>query len=41
MILYYYKMPSEYQIETLTETILWKISNADLQEVYEKQRAEI
>ncbi|WP_438711426.1 Crp/Fnr family transcriptional regulator [Aquimarina muelleri] len=28
--------PSEYQIETLTETILWKISNKDLQEVYEK-----
>lgn len=28
--------PSEYQIETLTETTLWKISNKDLQEVYEK-----
>lgn len=28
--------PSEYQIETLTETILWKISNKDLQKVYEK-----
>lgn len=28
--------PSEYQIETLTETILWKISNEDLQEVYER-----
>ncbi|GAA3654797.1 Crp/Fnr family transcriptional regulator [Flavivirga jejuensis] len=28
--------PSEYQIETLTETILWRISNKDLQEVYEK-----
>tara|TARA_R110002167_G_scaffold54719_5_gene155895 strand:- start:596 stop:1162 length:567 start_codon:yes stop_codon:yes gene_type:complete len=28
--------PSEYQIETLTETILWKISREDLQEVYEK-----
>ena len=28
--------PSEYQIETLTETILWKISNKDLQEVYER-----
>ena len=28
--------PSQYQIETLTETILWKISNTDLQEVYKK-----
>ncbi len=28
--------PSEYQIETLTETVLWKISNNDLQEVYER-----
>lgn len=28
--------PSEYQIETLTEAILWKISNKDLQEVYER-----
>lgn len=28
--------PSEYQIETLTETTLWKISNKDLQEVYER-----
>ena len=28
--------PSEYQIETLTETILWKISHKDLQEVYER-----
>lgn len=28
--------PSEYQIETLTETILWKISNKDLQEVYKR-----
>ena len=28
--------PSEYQIETLTETILWKISNEDLQEVYKR-----
>ncbi|MEK6152533.1 Crp/Fnr family transcriptional regulator [Flavobacteriaceae bacterium 3-367] len=28
--------PSEYQIETLTETILWKISHQDLQEVYER-----
>lgn len=30
------QMPSEYQIETLTETILWKISNKDLQDVYER-----
>jgi CRP-like cAMP-binding protein len=28
--------PSEYQVETLTETILWKISSKDLQEVYER-----
>lgn len=28
--------PSEYQMETLTDTVLWKISNKDLQEVYEK-----
>lgn len=28
--------PSEYQIETLTETVLWKISNKELQEVYKK-----
>ncbi len=28
--------PSEYQIETLTETILWKIAHKDLQEVYER-----
>lgn len=28
--------PSEYQIETLAETILWQISYKDLQEVYEK-----
>lgn len=28
--------PSEYQIETLTETILWQISYKDLQEVYQK-----
>ena len=28
--------PSEYQIETLTETTLWRISSKDLQEVYEK-----
>ncbi|WP_339709422.1 Crp/Fnr family transcriptional regulator [uncultured Kriegella sp.] len=27
--------PSEYQIETLTDTILWTISHKDLQEVYE------
>lgn len=26
--------PSKYQIETLTETILWQITNEDLQEVY-------
>ncbi|WP_010516796.1 Crp/Fnr family transcriptional regulator [Croceivirga radicis] len=30
--------PSQYQIETLTETILWKISNNDLQEVYKKTK---
>ncbi|MCT4699489.1 Crp/Fnr family transcriptional regulator [Tenacibaculum haliotis] len=30
--------PSEYQIETLTETTLWKISNKDLQEVYDKTK---
>ena len=28
--------PSEYQIETLTDTILWKISHKDLEEVYER-----
>lgn len=28
--------PSHYQIETLTETILWRISNNDLQKVYER-----
>lgn len=28
--------PSEYQIETLTETVLWRISKKDLEEVYEK-----
>lgn len=28
--------PSEYQIETLSATILWKISRKDLQEVYER-----
>lgn len=27
--------PSEYEIETLTETTLWKISEKDLQEVYD------
>jgi CRP-like cAMP-binding protein len=31
--------PSEYQIETLTETVLWKISRKDLQEVYEKTQS--
>ena len=30
------QMPSEYKIETLTETILWKISYTDLQEVYDR-----
>ncbi|MDO6739404.1 Crp/Fnr family transcriptional regulator [Wenyingzhuangia sp. 2_MG-2023] len=30
------QMPSQYQIETLTETIILKISNKDLQEVYLK-----
>lgn len=28
--------PSAYQIETLSETVLWRISFQDLQEVYEK-----
>ncbi len=28
------QIPSEYQIETLTETTLWQISREDLQEVY-------
>ncbi|TCI92194.1 Crp/Fnr family transcriptional regulator [Tenacibaculum sp. M341] len=28
--------PSEYEIETLTETILWQISNKDLHEVYKR-----
>ena len=28
--------PSQYQIETLTETILWQISHQDLQEAYDK-----
>ncbi|MEE9362416.1 MAG: Crp/Fnr family transcriptional regulator [Cellulophaga sp.] len=27
--------PSEYQIETLTETVLWQITQEDLQKVYE------
>ncbi|WP_242203181.1 Crp/Fnr family transcriptional regulator [Aestuariivivens insulae] len=30
------RMPSAYQIEALTETTLWKISHADLQQVYKK-----
>lgn len=30
--------PSEYQMETLTETILWQISKSDLQEVYKKTK---
>ncbi|SHK14290.1 cAMP-binding domain of CRP or a regulatory subunit of cAMP-dependent protein kinases [Reichenbachiella agariperforans] len=30
------QMPSEYQIETLTETTLWRISHRDLHEVYEQ-----
>lgn len=30
------QMPSEYQIETLTESILWRISKKDLEEVYER-----
>lgn len=29
-------LPSEYQIETLTETLLWRISKKDLDEVYKK-----
>lgn len=29
-------MPSEYQIETLTESNLWRISKKDLDEVYQK-----
>lgn len=28
--------PSKYQIETLTDTVLWKISHKDLEEVYER-----
>lgn len=31
--------PSEYEIETLTETILWQISNQDLQEVYKRTKS--
>lgn len=30
------QMPSEYQIETLTESVLWRISKKDLEEVYQK-----
>jgi CRP-like cAMP-binding protein len=30
------QMPSKYQIETLTDILLWRISNTDLQEVYER-----
>lgn len=30
------QVPSEYQIETLAETVLWRISLEDLQEVYER-----
>ena len=30
------QLPSAYQIETLTETVLWQISKKDLQEVYQK-----
>jgi len=30
------QMPSEHQIETLTESILWRISKKDLEEVYER-----
>jgi CRP-like cAMP-binding protein len=30
------QMPSEYQIETLTKSILWRISKKDLEEVYER-----
>jgi CRP-like cAMP-binding protein len=28
------QQPSEYQIEAITETVLWSISHADLQEIY-------
>ena len=28
------QQPSEYQIEAITDTILWSISHADLQEIY-------
>lgn len=31
--------PSEYEIETLTETILWQISNQDLKEVYKRTKS--
>lgn len=30
--------PSQYEIETLTETVLWQISNQDLQEVYKRTK---
>ena len=30
------QLPSDYQIETLTDTTLWRISHRDLQEVYQK-----
>jgi len=30
------QQPSDYQIEAITETILWSISHADLQEIYSK-----
>jgi len=30
------QMPSEYEIETLTESVLWRISKKDLVEVYER-----
>ena len=30
------RAPSEYQIETLTDTVLWRISNKDLEEVYKR-----
>ena len=30
------QQPSGYQIEAITETVLWSISHADLQEIYSK-----
>ena len=30
------RRPSEYKIETLTESVLWRISKKDLEEVYER-----